>query len=211
MVALPTLAQEKGEPQRKFNPFKYNEDDFPIAVDISVGAGISNTNIQAGTAVSLDVFHILVGHRNLVNVDINRYKVTDKSFLFGYRYRTRHMMFSVASGIGHESYICINGENYICNQLFEAINLKSIPFEAKIDYVAGSFFAIGLTLDITHNDHEDIAGLMLTLKTGLFRNPSHKKETPKIKETLLMLAILYGRLVCILLLLNKLFFFQSPL
>jgi Domain of unknown function (DUF2715) len=155
--------------KHKPSVFIYSEKDAPLAMDIGGGVGADNIGLRTGLGIHLDVYHILAGFNYIISLRGSKEMVTEKSLLFGYRYRTQHLMVTMASGFGWQQFKCTSGMNSDCYNYIEQ-TIKATPLNFQADWIITDAFAIGISLNQMFSSRKDVTGLMFNVKFGAFRN-----------------------------------------
>src|SRR6186713_1783773 len=102
LITNPLRAQE-AEGDFKKTLFVNSKDENVYCLSIGGGLGPGSQGATGGLIVDLDVYHILIGYKLIKHGILlpNEHKqATENSFYFGYQYRTRKIMSSIAAGIG---------------------------------------------------------------------------------------------------------------
>ncbi len=160
-------AQENEYTIPKPTLFIYSEDDSPLAMDIGGGVGLDNIGLRAGFALHLDVYHIMGGFQ--YNVSLSKQRITEKSFLLGYQYRSQNFMAAIASGFSRQGYKCSSGMNYDCYNYKEE-TISATPLVLQADWIVSDSFAMGMSVNQVFSRRKDVTAVMFNFKFGAFRN-----------------------------------------
>src|SRR5688572_9436524 len=166
--ALSISAQEAPPGNLKPTIFKYSENDSPLAFDDGFGTGIDNTGLRVGIITNIDVYHILAGYQYNVSIIFDE-QVTESTFLLGYLFRCKYIMWALASGISRQKFRCTSGMNSECyGYIDETINATPLNFQA--DWIITDSFALGMNFNQLFSPRKNVTGVLISLKFGSFRN-----------------------------------------
>jgi hypothetical protein len=162
-------AQDNSE-KFKRSLFVNSKDEYPYCLSIGGGIGPGSQGATGGLIVDLDVYHILVGFKLIKHGILlpNEHKqATENSFYFGYQYRTKKIMSSIAAGIGSIKFKCTSGMNGNCYGIDESKS-QCIPAKVEFDYLVSPYFGLGVSANSTFTEHTNLYSFLFHLKFGIF-------------------------------------------
>jgi len=171
-LALASISLQAQEAPGDFKKslFVNSKDENIYSLSIGGGLGPGSQGATGGLLVDLDVYHILVGYKLIKHGILlpNEHKqATENSFYFGYQYRTKKMMSSIAAGVGILKYKCTSGMNSNCDGVDEAKS-QCIPLKLELDYLFSPYFGIGISGNNTFTEQSNLFSAMVHLKFGIF-------------------------------------------
>ena len=172
ILGLITKALNAQEIQEDFKKtlFINSKDEYPYCLSIGGVIGPGSQGATGGLIVDLDIYHILVGFKLIKHGILlpNEYKqATENSFYFGYQYRTKKLMSSIAAGIGSIKFKCTSGLNGNCYGIDESKS-KCIPAKLEFDYLFSPYFGLGVSANSTFTEHSNLYAFMFHIKFGIF-------------------------------------------
>jgi hypothetical protein len=140
-------------------------DEGNPAVDVLLGAGISNEGLAYGGAVEMNIFGITMGARASMHggpAGFSRHEVKEIGILAGYGCMGERYSLSVSGGYSFTSYKCTGTDSYACMTYPKGNNwgpTGQVKLVAKLSERTG----LGLLGFGNFNKREDIYGAMLML------------------------------------------------
>lgn len=150
--------------------FVNSKDEYPYSFSIGGGLGPGSQGAIGGFLVDLDVYHILVGYKFIkhgILLPKEHKQATENSFYFGYQYRTKRIMSSIAAGIGRIQFKCTSGLNGNCYGIDESKS-QCIPAKLEFDYLFSPYFGIGVSANNTYTQDDNLFSLLFHIKFGVF-------------------------------------------
>jgi hypothetical protein len=151
--------------------FVYNNREATVVADVGFGIGHGAEAGQAGVSFNVDAYHILFGASvtsNGFGLIGQSYLIRQTSFVAGYRFRTRPILLSLASGYGRQKFRCTSGLNSNCYNYVEE-SISAVPLIFQFDIVLGNNVALGLNINHMYSQRQPISGFMINIKFGNFR------------------------------------------
>jgi hypothetical protein len=165
-----TLEAQEHTDNFKRTIFINSQDEYPYCISIGGGIGPGTQGATGGLIADLDIYHILVGYKLIkhgILLPKDHKQATENSFYFGYQYRTKKIMSSIAAGIGSIQFKCTSGINGNCYGIDESKS-KCIPMKWEFDYLLSPYFGLGVSANSTFTKHTNLYCFLFHVKFGIF-------------------------------------------
>ncbi len=161
--------------------FKTSKNELPITFGINPVLGLSSTFVSGGLHVNADIYHILIGYRNILN-PISEFMVdeslNEESYYLGYRFRKNKYSVSLASGFGRTWVHCTSGVGSECEN-FDEETVRSIPIFVEYAYFMNPYVGATISLNASFADRGSTIGLLCGIKLGISRKWSEMRPYNK--------------------------------